>query len=196
MSEEARVPQEPGSPVSRGGGGGGGSMGWVVGLLAVIAAVALIMNSIAEQAAQQDKNAGQGAPPFALRTLGGGSVSLAQHKGKVVVLDFWATWCAPCVEEMPHLVKVVKELEPDVAFVAINQDDPGSDSVVERFASKTTPGLTPYVAFADDEVVANYGISQLPTMVIIDREGKIAQTYTGFADESTLRKRITRVMER
>lgn len=185
------------SPVRRGDEpSSGGPLGWAVGAIAVVAAVAIIMNAIAEQQARQDRNAGQPAPAFALRRLEGGTVTLDQHRGKVVVLDFWATWCPPCVEEMPHLVKVVKELEPQVAFVAINQDDPGADALVQRFATETTPGLSPYVAFADSEVVERYGISQLPTMVLVDREGKIVQTYTGFADEGTLRRRITDVVRR
>ena len=198
MSEDRRIPAPApviGAPPPHKPKNGGGGMGWVIGLLAAVAAVAVILNAIAEERAKQEHNRGTGAPEFALRKLEGGTVRLSEHKGKVVVLDFWATWCSPCVEEMPHLVKVVKELEPDVAFVAINQDDPGSDGVVEKFATQTTPGLKPYVAMADDDVVVSYGITQLPTMVIVDRDGKIAQTYTGYADESTLRKRITRVME-
>lgn len=136
------------------------------------------------------------APPFSLERYSGGSLSLEELRGRVVMLDFWATWCPPCVAEMPHLVKLAREYEASgLVFVAANRDDAESARTdVNAFIAKIAPELAANVVFADDATAARYDVRSLPTLFLIDRGGKIVDAYSGFASESSLRKRIERAL--
>ena len=146
------------------------------------------------QEARQAKTVEQGkpAPMFEAERLGGGTLELADLRGKVVMLDFWATWCPPCVEEMPTLVKLAKEYEAR-GLVLVAADRIESDSKVEvgLFVSKLPP-LPPnaHVVFADDEIARRYNIQALPTLFFVDREGRMKSAFTGYAPESVWRQRI------
>src|SRR5277367_7065442 len=96
--------------------------------------------------------AGLQAPKVGFQRFGGGAVSLQSLRGKVVLVDFWATFCAPCVEEMPVLVKLAREYEPQgLVFVAPSLDDPDRAVVeVGAFIDRRVPGLAPYAAFGND----------------------------------------------
>lgn len=146
------------------------------------------------QEARQAKphTAGLKAPNVGFQRFGGGAVSIESLRGKVVLIDFWGTFCAPCVEEMPVLVKLVHEYEArGLVFVAPSLDDPDRASVeVGAFIDRQVPGLAPYAAFGNDASANAFGVHVLPTMVVIDRTGKVAATYIGSASESTWRARI------
>jgi thiol-disulfide isomerase/thioredoxin len=136
--------------------------------------------------------AGLQAPNVGFQRFGGGAVALASLRGKVVLVDFWATFCSPCVEEMPVLVKLVHEYEPrGLVFVAPSLDDPDRAAVeVGVFLDRQVPGLAPYAAFGNDASANAFGVRVLPTMVVIDRAGKVTATYIGSASESAWRARI------
>jgi len=138
------------------------------------------------------------APAFELPDLAGGKLSLAALKGKVVVLDFWATWCGPCIAEMPILLKLASEYEPrGVVFLAASRDDPSVAKVqVGMFIDQRAPDLARHAAFADDETADAYGIAAIPTMALIDRKGQLQATYLGAASERTWRARIEEVLAR
>lgn len=146
------------------------------------------------QEARQAKphTAGLQAPNVGFQRFGGGAVSIESLRGKVVLVDFWGTFCAPCVEEMPVLVKLVREYEPrGLVFVAPSLDDPDRAPVeVGAFIDRQVPGLAPYAAFGNDASANAFGVRALPTMVVIDRTGKVVATYLGSASESTWRARI------
>ncbi|MGZ6078390.1 MAG: TlpA family protein disulfide reductase [Myxococcaceae bacterium] len=136
------------------------------------------------------------APPFMLEKFGGGSISSSELRGKVVMLDFWATWCGPCIAEMPTLLKLASEYEArGVVFLAASRDDPSIAKVqVGMFIDQRAPGLARHAAFADDGMADAYAVSAIPTMVLIDRRGQLQATYLGAASERTWRARIDAVL--
>ena len=151
------------------------------------------------QEARRARMVGQGtpAPAFTLARYGGGTVSLAEQKGKVVMLDFWATWCPPCVEEMPYLVKLAGEFEAKgLVFIAANSDDPGEAPLaVEAFVGQRVPGLARYAAFTNSQTSEGFRVNSLPTLYFIDRAGKIIEGEAGLASESSVRRAIVRALE-
>jgi thiol-disulfide isomerase/thioredoxin len=132
------------------------------------------------------------APPFHFQKFGGGQFDSEALRGRVVMLDFWATWCGPCVAEMPTLVKLAQEYESKgVVFVAANRDDERVAKVeVGLFVDRRVPALAQYVAFADDQTADGYAVSAIPTMFLIDRQGRIHGSYLGAASERTWRARL------
>jgi cytochrome c biogenesis protein CcmG/thiol:disulfide interchange protein DsbE len=133
------------------------------------------------------------APAFSLRDLNNTTQTLAQYKGKVVLLNFWATWCGPCQVEMPHLEAMYKELGPKGLVVL------GISADAARDASKVKPlvvskGLT-YPVLLDQQttVVAAYNPTKtLPYNVLINRAGGIEQVFSGYnpGDEVKLKAAV------
>lgn len=134
------------------------------------------------------------APPFRMARWAGGEVSRDDLKGKVVMLDFWATWCGPCAEEMPSLLKLSREYaDKGVVFVAASRDDPATWKVdVGLFADRVGKELTEHVTLADEATSAQFRIEVLPTLFFIGPSGRIIESYSGYAPESELRRRIER----
>jgi peroxiredoxin len=128
------------------------------------------------------------APAFTLNDISGKSVSLADFKGKVVILDFWATWCPPCRREIPDFISIQKEYGGrGVQVVGIALDELPK---VQAFVRDN--GMQYPVLIGDDNVVARYGgIEGIPTTFIIDRSGKIVERFEGFRPRSTFVSAIT-----
>jgi thiol-disulfide isomerase/thioredoxin len=120
---------------------------------------------------------GQQAFSFRLDMLDGRSFDLADHKGRVVVVDFWATWCGPCMQSMPLVESVVQEFAGrgvDLIAVNLEEDPEHVKSVAERHKLKVP------VAFdRDSAVAAKYAVTAIPQTVVIDRDGKIARLFVG-----------------
>jgi thiol-disulfide isomerase/thioredoxin len=121
---------------------------------------------------------GKPAADFKLPLLDGGTFQLAHEKGKIVVLDFWATWCGPCVRSLPGLIQSMSPFPPDrVTFVGIDQDEPAS--VVKQFLE--TRGWKMAVALDDGSRVGRqYGADAIPHTVIIGTDGKVAWVKTSY----------------
>ena len=118
------------------------------------------------------------APAWTLKDVNGADVKLDQFKGKVVVLDFWATWCGPCRSEIPGYIRLQKKYAADgLAIVGVATNDGGPD-VVKSFMQKE--GMNYQVVIGDDDVGAAYGgIDAIPTTFIIDRSGRIVDRKVG-----------------
>jgi peroxiredoxin len=118
------------------------------------------------------------APDFTLPTLDGGEAKLSELKGQVVVLDFWATWCKPCVMALPGVIKVTSELaDQGVAFYAVNQGE--KPERINGFLKEK--GWTMPVALDPTAQAGQaYGVSGIPHTVIIDKKGIVRHVHSGF----------------
>jgi len=129
------------------------------------------------------------APDFALKDSSGKIVKLSDFRGKVVLLNMWATWCAPCREEIPWFVDFEREFK-DRGFTVLGvaMDDRGWD-VVQPYIKRHE--LNYPVTVGDSEVSTIYGgTGALPTTFMIDREGRIARTHVGVAGRHTYKQEI------
>jgi cytochrome c biogenesis protein CcmG/thiol:disulfide interchange protein DsbE len=131
------------------------------------------------------------APAFTLTGLDGKPVSLADFRGKVVVLDFWATWCPPCKREIPDFIESQKTYGPrGVQIVGIALDEPGK---VQAFAQQN--GMNYPVLLGTDEISARYGgIEGIPTTFIIDKTGKIVNKFEGFRPKEVFEGEIAKLL--
>jgi peroxiredoxin len=121
------------------------------------------------------------APDFTLHDLSGNPVRLSEMRGKVVLLNFWATWCPPCREEVPSLVSLQEKMA-GTAFVMLTVavDDSGA-TAVEKFFRKTGKRL-PTVLDPDSHVSRQYGVSGIPETFIIDKQGNVVKKMVGALD--------------
>jgi peroxiredoxin len=129
------------------------------------------------------------APMFTLKDLNGNTVSLSDFKGKVIILDFWATWCPPCVKEIPHFVELYDQYnDREFVVVGISVDREGV-GVVKSFVQKYKVDYP--ILMTDGQVEKAYGnIVSIPTTFVIDSEGKIRSKYIGYRDKSVFEKDI------
>jgi peroxiredoxin len=126
---------------------------------------------------------GKAAPSFTLQDLNGKPVSLSDFKGKVIVLDFWATWCPPCVMEIPHFIELYEQYKDQgFAMVGISLDSQGV-SVVKSFVRKYQVNYP--ILMTDGQVDKAYGgITYIPTTFVIDSAGNIRQKYIGYQEKA------------
>jgi thiol-disulfide isomerase/thioredoxin len=132
-----------------------------------------------KQAAVAERQSGD-APDFTLLDLNGNSVSLASLRGKVVILDFWATWCGPCRKSMPLLDKFYTDNKPENVMVfGVNVwERGGKTDKVQPFV--TERGFHFPILFGTNDLADAYGVQGIPTLVIIDPQGKIAYRHVGY----------------
>lgn len=122
--------------------------------------------------------AGQAAPAFQLRDLRGQPVSLASLKGKVVVVDFWASWCGPCRDSMPFLEKLNKNYR-DKGLVVLGVNIDNELKAAHKFLSEV-PVSFAVVNDSDKKVAKAYAPPTMPSSYLIDREGNVRHVHAGF----------------
>jgi thiol-disulfide isomerase/thioredoxin len=135
----------------------------------------------------------EAARSFTVRTLDGRSLRLAELRGRPVVLDFWATWCAPCRASMPHLSAMQDRFgRKGLVVLGLSVDDVAPEQV-RRFAARLRVHFP--VAMATESVLDNYGpIRSIPTTIFIDRQGRILRRVVGYVDEETLEGFIREIL--
>ena len=140
---------------------------------------------------------GDRAPDFAAPTLAGdGRVELSDYRGKVVYLDFWASWCAPCLKAIPEIEKIRSELPEDVfQVVAVNLDQKQKKAL--RFLEKHPIGY-PSASDPKGRLPEQFGLQTMPTSYLIDAEGVIRYVHPGFkkGDGEKLRDEIHALLEK
>jgi len=128
------------------------------------------------------------APDFQLNDLDGKPVSLDEAKGKVVLLNFWATWCGPCRAEIPDLVDLQKRYADKLEIIALATEEDDADQV-RRFVLRS--GINYRVAMAPDDLVRAYGgIAALPTSFVIDAQGRVVQKHIGLNDPTLYEREL------
>ncbi|MFM7516964.1 MAG: TlpA family protein disulfide reductase [Pirellula sp.] len=138
---------------------------------------------------------GQGAPEFDLMKLDGTPYKLKENRGKIIILDFWATWCGPCIRSIPTLIEVSKEYKDSgVELVLVNCEEP--EARVRPFLErlKTIPTV---VLDSDGSVGKQYNVAAIPQTVLIDRDGGIVEVLVGASDENEqlLRKKLDELIK-
>jgi peroxiredoxin len=135
----------------------------------------------------------QPAPDFSLKDVHSADVKLSEFKGKVVLLNFWATWCGPCKIEMPWFVEFQREYKDrGFSVIAVSMDEEGWD-IVRPFTEELKLNFP--VVVGDDRLADEYGgVSALPTTFIIDKEGRIAATHQGLVSKGDYEDEIERLL--
>ena len=136
------------------------------------------------------------APDFTLKDANGHTVRLSDYRGKVVLLDFWATWCGPCKIEIPWFQEFERQYkDKGFAVIGVAMDEEGWN-VVKPFAQHMS--INYRVVVGDDtigDLYANGGIDALPTTFLIDRGGRIASTHVGLSNKSDFEDDIQELLK-
>ena len=134
---------------------------------------------------------GMPAPAFQLKTFDGKAVSLADYRGKVVLLDFWATFCPPCMQALPELQALhTKNAARGFTVVGVTVDDRAA--LVQKATSRAK--VTYPVVQATPEVWNAYKVNALPSLILVGRDGKIIRRYGGEADKTAMLAEIERAL--
>jgi thiol-disulfide isomerase/thioredoxin len=153
--------------------------------------VAAVLTGCGESSAPAPKP----APGFRLKTLDGRTLQLSDYRGKVVLVDFWGTYCPPCIEAIPGLVKLRNQLHPsgfEVIGVACDLGPEGKRKIVE--AVKKLKISYPIVRI-DEKAAEAYAVDALPALFVIDRQGNLLDGYVGSPDRDAFEARIRGLVE-
>jgi peroxiredoxin len=135
------------------------------------------------------------APDFTLPSLQGSPVHLASFRGKVVLVNFWATWCGGCKVEMPWLAELDRrDRSHGLEIIGVSMDD-APNGVVARFVKSKNVRYT--IVRGDDAVARSYwSVQQMPQTFVIDREGKIVEHFVGLPEKAELQRTVARLLRR
>ena len=160
-----------------------GKNSWVITILSAIAIAALLTLLFKPESGTSYAASGKRRvmPDFRMNTLDGSSWRLADHRGSIVLLNFWATWCPPCRHELPGLVRLANAYRGrgvEVAGISMDEEAPA----VRQFAAQHAISYPVLLPRPGEELASQ--VQSLPTSLLIDREGRIAKTYVGAESEA------------
>jgi peroxiredoxin len=123
---------------------------------------------------------GGNAPDFTLKTLGGPNMRLQEQRGKVVLVNFWATWCGPCRKEIPHLNRIADKYKSSgLVLMGVNVDDDVRNA--SDVATKLKVSF-PVLLDTDKRVSKLYDLNSMPSTMVIDRSGRVRYLHRGYQD--------------
>lgn len=161
---------------------------WIVAVCLLLAAAYTIYakykpsGSISQSQTSKDKIM---APEFTLKDLDGNSATLSDYKGKIVVLNFWAVWCKYCIQEMPDLNELGKQLEKDGDAVILAIDSEEAENKVRDYVNSANINLK-VLLDTDGKVTSLYGIQGFPTTFILNPDGTLYTYISGATNKETL----------
>ncbi len=168
-------------------GGGGQLASWIVGGMVLGVALALIWVGDSDVPAPIGR--GAPAPDFQLDRLDGeGPVALSDFRGRVVLVNFWATWCKPCEDEMPSMERLYRALHPsgfELVAVSVDEDRNEVAAFRDRLAISFPIALDP-----GQEVSRLYQTTGFPESLLVDRDGTVLERYVGPRDWGIYRQRV------
>jgi thiol-disulfide isomerase/thioredoxin len=150
---------------------------------------ALICLNTVRALAQETSTARTPAPDWQLNDLDGKTLKFSDFRGKVVILDFWATWCVPCRVKIPNFVELQKQYgDKGLRVVGVSLDEQGPE-VVKNFVKQF--GVAYPIVIGNQKVADAYGgIDAIPTTFVIDRKGRIVNQHMGYDDKAAFEKEI------
>lgn len=157
--------------------------------LAGFIAMGLICLETASALAQEASPSRTPAPDWELPDLNGKMIKSSDFRGHVLMLDFWATWCAPCRVEIPHFVELQKQYgDKGLTVVGVSLDEQGTE-IVKKFVKKY--GVNYPIVMGNEKISEAYGgIDAIPTTFVIDRQGRIVSRHMGYDDKAAFEKEI------
>lgn len=135
----------------------------------------------------------QPAPDFVLHDAKGAPIKLSAYRGKVVLLDFWATWCGGCKQEIPWYIEFQKAYHKrGLVSIGVAMDDEGWKTVKPYLAEHP---INYSIVVTDPAVTKDYGVQSLPVTLLIDRSGRIADSHTGVVDKDAWEREIRTLLQ-
>ena len=168
---------------------------WIVITAGLVLSLALLYRHQQPGSAKPAFGTHPVAPDFSLVTVYGQNLNLTGYRGKVVLLNFWATWCGPCQQEMPLLDQMYKKYKPaGFTLIGVNVDKE-APAVKELLARK--PVSFPVLLDPANQVSKAYHVDEMPSSVIIDRKGEIRYIHRGYrpGDENEYQDRIRQLIQ-
>lgn len=169
----------------------------IAAVVVVAAVVVLSVNGLREHFEQgtgvTDAGKRHAMADVALTEIDGGTWRLQDHRGEVVAINLWATWCGPCQEETPAMVRTARDLGPKgFAVVGVSLDQGDREGKVRAFAKRYDVNYP--MTFPDSLSQMSAGLEGIPTTLLIDRGGRVAKTYIGEVREKVLRMDVTTLL--
>jgi len=133
---------------------------------------------------------GQSAPDLEITTIDGATLKLSEFHGRAVILDYWATWCGPCIREIPHLQKLADELLQDLVVIGVSSE---KMAVLQKFANGKS--IRYHIGTATNSPSPYADIRVIPTTLFIDRNGTIRKVLRGYHDYPSLKTQVSLILE-
>lgn len=134
------------------------------------------------------------APRWKLPNMTGGNKQLSDYKGKVLLLNFWATWCVPCKQEIPWFAEFYDKYKADgLEVVGVSVDEKGW-KVVKPYVEDPSHGINYTILHDNVDLTVMYKIQLMPKTVLIDRDGKVASIHNGIVEKDSFEKEIREVL--